>query len=109
MCLRVRESVKRKFCRSETVDALLRCFFACRFEAGGLGWGTKYCKRAAVGFGAKGVGKAGNFGSTSVMAWCGYDAPQTIPQAGLDGYADGGAGSLDRFQDGLRASHDGTH
>ncbi|MBH5144524.1 MULTISPECIES: alpha/beta hydrolase [Rhodococcus] len=53
--------------------------------------------------------KAGTFGSTSVMAWCGYDAPQTIPQAGLDGYADGGAGSLDRFQDGLRASHDGTH
>ncbi|WP_336879885.1 alpha/beta hydrolase [Rhodococcus globerulus] len=51
---------------------------------------------------------AGLEGSTSVVTWYGYDAPQTIPQAGLDGYADGGAGSLDRFQDGLRASHDGT-
>ena len=52
--------------------------------------------------------KAGLSGSTSVTTWYGYDAPQSIPQAGLDGYVDGGAGSLDRFQDGLRASHDGV-
>ncbi|MCZ4567336.1 MULTISPECIES: alpha/beta hydrolase [Rhodococcus] len=59
--------------------------------------------------GQRALERAAIAGSTSVTTWYGYDAPQSIPQAGLDGYADGGAGSLDRFQDGLRASHDGTH
>ncbi|MFD6515752.1 alpha/beta hydrolase [Rhodococcus sp. NPDC060176] len=64
--------------------------------------------QAMLDSGQKALERAGISGSTSVTTWYGYDAPQTIPQAGLDGYADGGAGSLGRFQDGLRASHDGV-
>ncbi|WP_370949053.1 alpha/beta hydrolase [Amycolatopsis sp. cg5] len=44
--------------------------------------------------------------STSVITWAGYDAPQSLPAAGSTDYADGGAPRLDRFQDGLAASHD---
>jgi hypothetical protein len=46
--------------------------------------------------------------STSVIAWVGYDAPQhPVWDAGSDEYADGAKKDLDRFQDGLRATHDG--
>lgn len=46
--------------------------------------------------------------STSVIAWVGYNAPQDIfPQAAENSYADGAKQDLDRFEDGLRASHDG--
>jgi hypothetical protein len=46
--------------------------------------------------------------STSVIAWIGYDAPQhPIWDAPFDKYADGAKADLDRFQDGLRATHDG--
>lgn len=55
---------------------------------------------------AKGQSVAG--GSTSVVVWYGYNAPPTIPEAGLDKFADDGAPRLDSFQDGLRASHDGA-
>ncbi|MFE4500944.1 alpha/beta hydrolase [Rhodococcus sp. NPDC056743] len=51
---------------------------------------------------------AGLPGSVSVVAWYGYDAPQTIPDAGLDKFAEAGTAQLDRFQDGLRAAHDGA-
>ncbi|MEG8179042.1 hypothetical protein GZH49_10915 [Nocardia terpenica] len=43
----------------------------------------------------------------SVVAWLGYDAPPGLPDATQQHYADAGAPALDRFQDGLRASHDG--
>jgi hypothetical protein len=45
--------------------------------------------------------------STSVVTWLGYDAPDTIPHAGDESYADGGKAALDNFQDGLRATHQG--
>ncbi|WP_412540057.1 alpha/beta hydrolase [Longispora sp. K20-0274] len=45
---------------------------------------------------------------TSVIMWFGYDAPQSIaPEAMQDGWADHAAGDLRRFEDGLRATHDG--
>lgn len=44
---------------------------------------------------------------TAVIAWLGYDAPDTIPEAGLDSHADGGVADLSRFQNGLRVTHDG--
>ncbi|MBO0853408.1 MAG: hypothetical protein J2P18_06530 [Nocardia sp.] len=43
----------------------------------------------------------------SVIAWLGYDAPPAIDHASTKVWADRGAPALDRFQDGLRASHDG--
>lgn len=42
---------------------------------------------------------------TAVVAWIGYDAPDTIFNAGSESYADNGKAALDRFQDGLRATH----
>ncbi|KAA2266995.1 alpha/beta hydrolase [Solihabitans fulvus] len=46
--------------------------------------------------------------STSVIAWIGYDAPQSIvPEAAEDKYADGAEKDLSRFQDGLRITHEG--
>ncbi|MFE5290497.1 alpha/beta hydrolase [Nocardia sp. NPDC056611] len=44
---------------------------------------------------------------TSVVAWFGYDAPPELLNATHVSYADKGAPALDRFQDGLRASHEG--
>ncbi|KAA2250121.1 alpha/beta hydrolase [Solihabitans fulvus] len=47
--------------------------------------------------------------STSVITWVGYDAPQSIvPQAAEDRFADGAKQDLERFQDGLRATHEGA-
>jgi hypothetical protein len=43
----------------------------------------------------------------SVIAWYGYDAPEALPNATQQHYADTAAPALDRFQDGLRATHDG--
>jgi hypothetical protein len=44
----------------------------------------------------------------SVTTWMGYDRPMNLGQAGYPGFAtDGGAG-LAAFQDGIRASHEGT-
>lgn len=46
--------------------------------------------------------------STAVIAWDGYEAPQSIlPDAADSGYADEAEPLLRDFQDGLRASHDG--
>src|SRR5256885_2058344 len=45
--------------------------------------------------------------STSVITWIGYDAPQSIPSAASESYAEGAKKDLDRFQDGLRATHEG--
>ncbi|WP_019869997.1 alpha/beta hydrolase [Salinispora oceanensis] len=44
---------------------------------------------------------------TSVVYWYGYDAPDLISDAGGESYAEGGGPVLDRFQSGLRATHDG--
>ncbi len=44
---------------------------------------------------------------TSVVYWYGYDAPDSIPAAGRESYAEDGGPILDRFQSGLRATHDG--
>lgn len=47
--------------------------------------------------------------STSVITWLGYEAPHNIvPDAAESKWADNGKGALDRFQDGLRATHEGT-
>ncbi|MFD8501048.1 alpha/beta hydrolase [Amycolatopsis sp. NPDC059657] len=46
--------------------------------------------------------------STSVITWLGYDAPDTLLNAGSESYADNGKKALDGFQDGLRESHEGT-
>ncbi len=47
--------------------------------------------------------------STAVITWVGYDAPpEVFPDAAKDRWADGAKQHLDRFQDGLRASHVGT-
>lgn len=44
----------------------------------------------------------------SVIAWFGYDAPQgVVAEATQRSYADAATPALDRFQDGLRASHIG--
>lgn len=45
--------------------------------------------------------------STAVITWIGYDAPQDLPEATSPSYAAGAKKDLDRFQDGLRASHEG--
>ncbi|MEU4422868.1 alpha/beta hydrolase [Actinoplanes sp. NPDC024001] len=46
--------------------------------------------------------------STAAVYWMGYDAPDAIlPDAGLDRYAEDGGPVLDRFQTGLRATHEG--
>ncbi|MEU5566823.1 alpha/beta hydrolase [Micromonospora musae] len=42
---------------------------------------------------------------TTVVAWIGYDAPDTLLNAGSESYAGNGKAALDRFQDGLRATH----
>ncbi|WP_459957642.1 alpha/beta hydrolase [Nocardia sp. IFM 10818] len=44
---------------------------------------------------------------TAVIAWYGYDTPPGLGEAMFDHYADAGAPALDRFADGLRATHDG--
>ncbi len=44
---------------------------------------------------------------TAVIAWYGYRAPRGPVEAARDAAADAGAPRLDRFQDGLRASHTG--
>ena len=45
---------------------------------------------------------------TSTVLWIGYDAPQNIvPEATHASYAQAAAVDLDRFQDGLRVTHDG--
>jgi hypothetical protein len=48
---------------------------------------------------------------TSVIMWLDYDAPDTPVHAATDAYAEGAAGDLRRFQDGLRVTHDagGSH
>ncbi|RVW08163.1 hypothetical protein EGT67_17280 [Prescottella agglutinans] len=51
--------------------------------------------------------RADQSATTSVVTWYGYNAPQTIPEAGFDRFAEAGAPRLDRFQDGLRAAHVG--
>jgi hypothetical protein len=56
---------------------------------------------------ARAAAKAGS-PSTSVITWIGYDAPQdVIPDAASEKYALGAEKDLRRFQDGLRATHDG--
>lgn len=46
-------------------------------------------------------------GSTAVVTWYGYDAPQSLPAAAHRSYAQAGAPRLDNFQAGLRATHVG--
>ena len=46
--------------------------------------------------------------STSAIMWLGYDAPDFLDEAASRAPADAGAVGLRRFQDGLRATHDGT-
>jgi hypothetical protein len=45
--------------------------------------------------------------STAVVSWIGYDAPRDILGSTSESYALEGKGTLDRFQDGLRATHEG--
>jgi hypothetical protein len=46
--------------------------------------------------------------STATIAWLNYDAPPNLPLAALPQWADKGAPTLDSFQDGLRATHEGA-
>ncbi|MGW4399902.1 alpha/beta hydrolase [Amycolatopsis nivea] len=46
--------------------------------------------------------------STSVITWVGYDAPDELVNAASEKYADGGKEALSKFEDGLRASHEGA-
>jgi hypothetical protein len=46
--------------------------------------------------------------STAVVLWLGYDAPDNPIVASYPSYARHAEDSLDRFQDGLRATHEGT-
>jgi hypothetical protein len=49
-----------------------------------------------------------NRGDVSVTAWLGYDRPMSVlGQAPWPSYAEHGAGALDSFEDGMRASHVG--
>ncbi|MQA63288.1 MAG: hypothetical protein GEU86_17760 [Actinophytocola sp.] len=44
---------------------------------------------------------------TAVITYLGYDAPDGLSNATQQHYADSAANNLDRFQEGLRASHEG--
>jgi hypothetical protein len=46
-------------------------------------------------------------GDVSVTTWMGYDRPMNLPEASFTDPATSGAGNLDAFQAGLRASHVG--
>ncbi|WP_436536741.1 alpha/beta hydrolase [Actinoplanes sp. HUAS TT8] len=46
--------------------------------------------------------------TTASIYWFDYDAPDAIPNAAASHYAEDGGPTLDRFQDGLRATHDGA-
>ncbi|PYE17623.1 alpha/beta hydrolase family protein [Williamsia limnetica] len=45
---------------------------------------------------------------TAVVTWFGYDAPPNLIEAGAGVYAARGADPLAKFQDGLRATHEGA-
>lgn len=51
--------------------------------------------------------KAGS-SAPAVVTWLGYEAPDTLPHAARESYADNGKAALSDFEDGLRASHPGT-
>lgn len=51
------------------------------------------------------AGRAGP--GTAVVAWLGYDAPDNLVAATSNGYARDAGAALARFQEGLRASHEG--
>jgi hypothetical protein len=44
----------------------------------------------------------------AVTMWMGYDPPMNLGQAGYPGFATDGGADLAAFQDGMRASHEGT-
>ncbi|WP_436502074.1 alpha/beta hydrolase [Actinokineospora sp. HUAS TT18] len=46
--------------------------------------------------------------STASITWIGYDAPQDLVAAADEDYAQNARQDLDRFQDGLRATHQGA-
>jgi hypothetical protein len=46
--------------------------------------------------------------STSVITWVGYDAPDSVLAAISTSYADEGKADLTRFEQGLRATHEGV-
>ncbi|WP_370947778.1 alpha/beta hydrolase [Amycolatopsis sp. cg5] len=46
--------------------------------------------------------------STAVITWIGYDAPDHLDNAVSGSYADNAKASLQGFQDGLRATHEGA-
>lgn len=46
--------------------------------------------------------------TTSVITYMGYDAPDDLLDASEQSYAHGGKKNLDSFQDGLRATHEGS-
>jgi hypothetical protein len=45
---------------------------------------------------------------TAAVLWLGYDAPDGLTDAADSGYAERSAADLDRFQNGLRATHEGS-
>ncbi|MGI5212340.1 alpha/beta hydrolase [Plantactinospora sp. CA-290183] len=69
-----------------------------------LGWAYNEIDRAQQLWYAADAAVAGN-SATSVIAWIGYDTPDMFPYALDQSYAAAAKGPLDRFQDGLRATH----
>ncbi|MEV6601210.1 alpha/beta hydrolase [Actinoplanes sp. NPDC051346] len=59
-------------------------------------------ERIAVRAGELAPGEA-----TSAIMWLGYDAPDFLGEAASRSHSDAGAPTLRRFQDGLRATHEG--
>ncbi|WIM97174.1 alpha/beta hydrolase [Actinoplanes oblitus] len=53
------------------------------------------------------AGELGPEAATSSVLWLGYDAPDFLHEAWSAGQAESGATGLRRFQEGLRATHDG--
>ncbi|MCK2239807.1 MULTISPECIES: alpha/beta hydrolase [unclassified Crossiella] len=69
-----------------------------------LSGGTSYLEHAdAMAEAARKQGSP----STAVISWVGYDAPQSVAAAANEDYATNAKQDLARFQEGLRATHEG--
>jgi hypothetical protein len=53
------------------------------------------------------AGLADPTATTAAVYWLGYDAPDSIPDAGKSSFAEDGGRDLNGFQSGLRATHEG--
>jgi hypothetical protein len=63
---------------------------------------------ARIGHLSSAAGRAAPGRSTAVIAWLGYEAPTSLPEAARPAAAVGAEPALHRFQVGLRATHQGA-